>query len=286
VIVGQSGTYDTVTWTYVDTNYRYWTSLFLDSNMNDTNNYIPKGPLLSTDTLIFRGTQNALTTANLHVAAIKLENFSATWSDGIDYGTPRVVTVDNYFSVTRPKFGSTTSIKIDSILSIGGVFYTDSGVVFSGKGDIIFNGTGTQYVVLNNNHIGPIVNSKPSGVLAFADSGRVQKYTATVDSLALAFTGAKGLRIDTTDTGSLNGITGKLNRYSASSGTARLYLPAVYTHSYSSWTGISVFPVDQVANNGTVTNGGGNIGFLFPATSGRRGGSRGLRLNGGLDLGL
>jgi hypothetical protein len=163
---------------------------------------------------------------------------------------------------------------------ISGAFSRAAGTkVKRTAGSTIFNGAGSQPITLNNNAIGPIVNSKASGTLAFADSGRIQKYTAGVDSLALTFTGAKGLRIDTTDTASLNGIVGKLNRYGAASGTARLYLPAVYTHSYSSWTGISVLPIDQVANNGTVVNGGGNIGFLFPATSGRRGGSRGL-ING------
>lgn len=107
------------------------------------------------------------------------------------------------------------------------------------------------------------------------------------DSAGVVLKSAAGTRVNKTTAALLSGAAGKLNRYTASTpgSAARLFLPAEYTLSYVSLTDITVSPA-QVAD-ATSVNGGGNTGWTFQTgTTTRRRGGGGLRLNGGLDLGL
>jgi hypothetical protein len=122
------------------------------------------------------------------------------------------------------------------------------------------------------------------GVLKTLDSTFIDSL-ALCDSTALVLKSGKGFKARVFDTASINGVAGKLNRYTASTSgsAARLFLPAEYTLSYASFTDITVSPA-QVAD-ATSVNGGGNTGFTFQTgTSTRR--RSGLRLNTGLMIGV
>jgi hypothetical protein len=104
-----------------------------------------------------------------------------------------------------------------------------------------------------------------------------------VDSTKINMASNKGFKVRVWDTSSINGITGKLNYYFASTPptVARLYLPAAKTVSYTDWSHINSVGYLVTANNGSNFDGGNNINFLWPS-AGRRRGSGGLNISGGL----
>jgi len=109
-----------------------------------------------------------------------------------------------------------------------------------------------------NNAIGPVIGKR----IAFQDSGRIQRLYLG-DSSVLTFAPSYGVRIDTTDTATLNGVAGKLNYYrgSVSGGPpARLHLPADVALSYTYWKDIClpVITVDAAWSRGN-RSGGGNL---------------------------
>jgi hypothetical protein len=158
-------------------------------------------------------------------------------------------------------------------------FYCTAALVTRTGGSIILDTTlSTHLFTAGGDSIGPVI----ARWVQFQDSARIASLTTpAADSCVFTLKAGAGLRLTTVGAASLDGGSGRLNYWkSGTPGTAaRLWMPAVYTWSYTSLTDITVSPTGQLASNGTNINGGGNTGFTWPSTGRRRHG-------GGLNCGL